>query len=512
MNSSGERIPWLYRFVRDRSAQSETVGVVLILAITIVGTTAVVALGSNAIGGTQSQSATTRAEHAMTLFDSQAATVGLGDSPVRRVSFGGDEGSYAVVPDAGRLTVTHVNFDGGANNDADDVDNPGVSWADGDDDVNLYSGELGAVVYRNDETTIAYQGGGVWRTDGQGRATMVSPPEFHYRGATLTLPVILVRGSGGAGGAATAKISRNAPAVREFPAPTATYPNGDPYDNPSEKGRITITVESEYANAWGDYFEERTDGNITYPAADTVRLELVSTGLTGGFTMPNEGSAIEIRGLYGGHNLDEFEIALRPDDTDSADFANLEWSMYAESGSRQFEAHLAQGTGSGCSATADVVVFYSEDGGTTYESWVGEDAFTAQCSDLNGDGDDEVKLVADFKSTTLLRNEKPSGQLVHFSNSGSRDTTPTFDQHPGATLGAAGNESYEYADGESEQLGTLMSHYLGLMGPGIDLTVDDKSSDSISESASYGSINYPANDRFVTYIHVSENEIRVEFV
>ena len=54
---------------------------------------------------------------------------------------------------------------------------------------------LGSVVSESGDSEIAYQSGGVWRRSGDD-SRMVSPPEFHYRGRTLTLPVIAVNGDG----------------------------------------------------------------------------------------------------------------------------------------------------------------------------------------------------------------------------------------------------------------------------------------------------------------------------
>ncbi|MFC7194689.1 hypothetical protein ACFQL4_08535 [Halosimplex aquaticum] len=50
-----------------------------------------------------------------------------------------------------------------------------------DETKTLTNVTLGAVRYENGDHDIAYQGGGVWKGTEAG-TTMLSPPEFHFRG------------------------------------------------------------------------------------------------------------------------------------------------------------------------------------------------------------------------------------------------------------------------------------------------------------------------------------------
>ena len=486
---------------RRTRGQSEVLGVVLLLAITITGTGLVVAFGSSALDDSKQASELDSAEHAMTQFDSHAAMVALGDSAVQSVSFGQSGGDYSVQPDSGTIKITHINYDGE------------------NDEVVLPETSLGSVVYENDGTTIAYQGGGVWRKGETGASRMVSPPEFHYQSATLTLPIIRVKGSGGAAGSPTGRIREIARAERVYPS-GEQYPNGNFYENPLENGKMVVTIQSEYYEAWADYFRSRTSGTVTVDHSTdpgTVTVDLVSTGITGTFDMPNDGSGVDIRGIVGGHSLSDYVITLQPDDTDSADFSNLQWSMYAENGDRQFEIHLRSQSGSDCSdTTMSATVYYSENGGDTYHGWYDDDAYTTECFDANADGDDEVRLVADFVDDDdadpgLVYQSLSQNQLTHFSLSGATlESSATFDEHKD-NVGWEPQLYSENADENTETVDRLMKHYLALMGPGFDLKVDDKNSDSVNEGASTGTIDYPGSGRFVTYLHITENEVKVEF-
>ena len=180
---SGRRLP-------SRRAQTSVIGIVLIIGLTLAAASAVVIFGSGAIDDGRQQSRIGQAEQAMTQFDSRTAQVALGDSDVQTIRMGQGQGTYRVNESAGRIKLYHEDWDG-SNTSSDE---------------HIYEADLGAVLYESGDTTIAYQGGGVWRRDDDGGATMVSPPELHNRKATLTLPVVRVRGSGSASGNAQASV------------------------------------------------------------------------------------------------------------------------------------------------------------------------------------------------------------------------------------------------------------------------------------------------------------------
>lgn len=518
MSRSGER------------GQSAPIGVALLLGITLLGTTAVVALGSVALTDTQGQSELARSEQAMTLFDSQAAQVALGDSSVQTVDFGSGEGTYSVDPDAGKISIVQLNCD-----DSDDpIDYNSVTDSLGSNGTNVSNDtyllkptDLGKVMYETNDGTLAYQGGGVWQQSESGGVGMVSPPEFHYRGATLTFPLILTRGSGGASGSARATVTAPNDPTKVFANSKKQYPsrcwNGSTSEqltNPVTNGSVVVRIESEYAKGWGRYFETRTEGIITHPAEDVVLIELISLGQIGDFDMPGEGSSITVSGASESHATEEFTIRIRPDNTDSANFNDIQWSMYAEEGNQQFEIHLVQGTGGGCgSTTADIAVYYSDDGGETYQGWKKEDAFTAKCKDLNDDDDEEIYMDVGF-----VDNENGLGDSVDIESSDanltygslSRSDILYFDpqqgdlEDPTEFSGHDDWESKTYSSGNTETIDRLVNHYFAELPKEFALTVDDKSGNSINEGGSSGRLITGGSGRYVTYLHVTENEVDIE--
>ena len=220
-------------------AQSEVLGTVLLLGLTVavVGTT--VALGGAALDDSQRTADFQRVEGAMTQVDSKASLVAHGESPAQRVRMNvGRDADLRVDEDAGwmRIEVT--------TSESPNATNETVP--------------LGAVVYERGGDTVAYQGGGVWRSTGGG-STMVSPPEFHYRGSdgteTLTLPLVAIENGSERLGDEVRITGTGARPERVFPSP-----NGS---NPLLGGNVTITVQSDYADAWGRFFETRTSATVT---------------------------------------------------------------------------------------------------------------------------------------------------------------------------------------------------------------------------------------------------------
>lgn len=516
----------------DDRGQSAPIGVALLLGLTILGTTAVVALGGVALSDTQTQSELARAEQSMTLFDSQAAQVALDDSSVQTVDLGRGEGTYSVQPDAGQISIVQLNCDDrDVATDYDPVtDSLGANGTAGSNDTYLLEPtKLGAVTYETDDETLAYQGGGVWVQSRSGGVNMVSPPEFHYRDATLTFPVILTRGSGGASGTASATVTAPNDPTQVFAKPGEEYPprcqnstSTQHLSNPVTNGSVVVRIESEYAKGWGRYFDARTEGNITYPTDDVVLIELISPGRIGDFDMPGEGGSITVSGTTGDHATQEFTIRLRPDDTDSANFNNLQWSMYVEENDKQLEFSLRKSGSGGCSGgstgiTADLVVYYSDDGGTTYQGWKEQDAFAAECDDLNGDGNNEIYMDIEFVdnedsdlSFVDVESDDPSlsyqslsqNELTAFKPNGNFESSTTFSGH-----GDWESKTYDSTDAES--IDRLVNHYFAELPDEFALTVDDKNSDTISEAGSSGRLVTGGSGLYVTYIHVTENEISV---
>ncbi|MFB6092496.1 MAG: hypothetical protein ABEK02_05750 [Haloquadratum sp.] len=498
-------------------AQSN-VGLVLLLALTITSAGVVVAIGSAAIEDVQQEAAVDRAVHSMTLLDARTAVVGLGEGSVQTLQLApSGSGRYTVAADRGWLRITHRNYTAGANE-------------------TIYEASLGAVTYRTDETVIAYQGGGVWRHR-NGGTTMVSPPEFHYRGTTLTLPVIRVRSTDAASGRTTAIVRRASALRRIYPNETDVNDDGvgAPYDiespdgsirqyrNPVRNGTVAVTVHSRFYEGWADYFRTRTTGTVSVDDDNrTATVVLESAGEVGAFSLPAKNEGVAVRGMAGGHSVTDFEVSV---EKDHGTFNNIFVSFYIEEGDRAYEAvvEVPDGMGNYCdggpgSETLTMDVYYGDK--STPEGvhrWT-NDSIPADTG--------PVRLACEGDGTVIEIDFTSSAQTLTYGSS-SVDEETKFDwdeRNESATeranpisfnhTGEDGENTTYYVDDE-QTLRILTRHYFAKFAPGLDVSVyhgpGNRGTTQIDTSASGGTLRYEtvAGTSYITYLHVTENNVTV---
>lgn len=226
--------------------QSSLIGVILIILITSIGISVVLFIGVGALADAQQSAKIDRAESTMTQLDSQAALVALGSTNAQQIDFPhSNDGVVNVNGTAGSIKILVVNETG---------------------ESLIVEKNLGSLQYEFDDTTLAYQGGGVWR-ERDGNAIMVSPPEYHYRDQTLTFPIIRVSGTSGSIAQGGAIQIRNGGSVQHFPSATQS--------NPLRSGHLHVEITSKYHEGWKSYFETRSEGAVTHhPMNQTVSVNL----------------------------------------------------------------------------------------------------------------------------------------------------------------------------------------------------------------------------------------------
>ena len=491
---SNPRVPPPYRFVRDTAAQSAPVSVLLLLAITVMGTGLVVGLGATALDDTRREADLQRTEHALTLLDSRGAMTALGESGSQHVRLSGSgDGAYAVHDDSGWLRIRHLNHTGTGENEM------------------VYNASLGSLVYRNGDTRLAYEGGGVWRTTADG-TVMVSPPEFHFRDATLVLPIIRVGGSGSASGSVDAAIDRGETARHVFPNATdvATNGTGAPYDhgganytNPIEEGTVEITIHSDHYRGWAKFFRTRTEGNVSVDHANRLaRVELLTVSAVGAFPMPAEGNGVNVRGMPNeGAPVTAFELTLEADNG-GRNFGNLHWSLYVDKGDERFELHFYSPnkcSGGSFSGDIDVSVYYWNTSSSKYEGWQNQSVDPATSPDFS----------VDCSDYTLSMNLGGNTPMTY----GDIDMTGNDNKwYFGSDIKSSSAKPTTPFDESEAPLGDVINHYFELLGPEFTLTVTDGpgGSSRIDEGASSGQLEYEGGGaRYITYLHVTENEVRI---
>lgn len=499
-------------FASDRSGQASTVGTALLLVITLVGTGLIVTIGGSAIDSTQQSADISRAEHSMTMLDSRAAVVALDETDSASTRFSQpDSGSFYVEEDTGRMTIVHHNYTGNGTNQT------------------IYDDQLGAVVYENSDTTIAYQGGGVWRSDG-GASRMVSPPEFHYRGSTLTLPIIQIQGTDSARGGSTALMTSTGDAESLYPTTGSTYnETGEPYANPVANGTVTVTVEGPYYQGWAQYFRSRTDGNVTVDHDDqTATIELIAAGLGDEFDIPADPSEpIPIRGMEEGHAVEQFDVTISQDTTGNQ-FNEMYFSFWIDDGGRELEimVHVPGGGGNFCDGDdlednldpLEMDVYYYDSGTSEgHHAWT-NDSIPADTGPVRLECDnDEPSVYIHYTGDQNLTYGNFTTNDNQWYHDRDNTTASTMNFTPSHT--AQGNAPSEPSDtfgtNDAASLDLLINHYFALFGPDLDLRYNQGpgGSDPVDPLASGGTLDYYAtgNSKFLTYLHISEHRIEVEF-
>jgi hypothetical protein len=223
---------------------------ILLLGLTVVGTTAIVVYGGAALNDTENAMESRNVEHAMKQLDARASRVAIGSSSAQEVTIPTqNDGTLRSESDSGWINVSVKNRSSG-------------------EVTTIVNQTLGQVVYANDGKKIAYQGGGVWKTQ-EGNSVMLSSPEMHFRGQTLTLPIVTIQDDQEFSD--QVRIEANGSAERKFPGSTD-------FDNPiSGNKHVNVTIHSEYYEAWADFMLDRA-GGVVHVDDDkqTVTLELVS--------------------------------------------------------------------------------------------------------------------------------------------------------------------------------------------------------------------------------------------
>lgn len=220
----------------ETRSTSEVVGVALLVGIVIIGVLVILFAGLSQLGDSQDEIEISQAEQALTEFDGEAIRVATGSTSSQRISLGlqGNSGTLDVEPESGTITVEY--FDALTEKNRTEV---------------LHT-SIGTVVYENGQTTVGYQGGGVWRSDGDS-SVMVSPPEISFEGNTLTMPVIETH----RGGSVHSDVEITASGVSEQAFPDRKA-EGHNLTNRVNDGIIEITIQSRYYQAWARFFEKET--------------------------------------------------------------------------------------------------------------------------------------------------------------------------------------------------------------------------------------------------------------
>lgn len=204
--------------------QSEVLGVVLLLGVVMLSIGTIFYTGGGDFEAAKQGIGIEIAEHELKKLAGGIKDVAVGDSPVKTVQLELEDGQTA-----GATTIN-----GGTGQ---------ISVSVGGS--NIYSGYLGTVRFEQGTAAVAYQGGGVFRKYPSGGAGIAQVPgwsENNYSSPTLTIPLIVVEGSGSPG---TAVEVTDVNSQDKYP---------DKYVAASDT--VTVTITSEFYEAWALFFRD----------------------------------------------------------------------------------------------------------------------------------------------------------------------------------------------------------------------------------------------------------------
>lgn len=244
------------------SGQSEIIGVLLLIAISLVSIGIISVYSTPTILQGTEYISSQEAENGFASLDARITSVTSGSSVVEPIEMGVGSEKLVSEPESVHINITQ--------------EYTTAPW----DNRSLYEGEIGRLSYSKGDEVIAYEGGAVFRKQPQSNGSvMVSEPSILHNGETLGVSIHNI--TSGVSVSGTSKVTLNPTAETEvvFPNTTYTAPGEEKKMNPLENGTVYITVESKFFSAWADFFNETEQTEVksinSTDGEGTVRARLL---------------------------------------------------------------------------------------------------------------------------------------------------------------------------------------------------------------------------------------------
>jgi hypothetical protein len=346
---------------------------------------------------------------------------------------------------------------------------------------------MGKIIYQLGDRTIAYEGNGVWSKYPSG-SVMLSPPDFHYDGITLTLPVINISGSASVGGRGTAAVSfkkKSTPLV-QYPKPNWTNPI-----NYNAGDKVYMNITSDFYDAWADYarslsYTKVSENKTTHTTSIEFTVAPVTLERNSSITNP-----IVFRWLNPGDStpLDNFSFRIYG----TPSLTNLNWQMSTQSGTKTLVIQLDQYS----SGWIEIRVGYQDIsiGKPNAELWINSSAFPINTTAIPNYADIDLlnSIYLTYTDHDTLYNDygvPSSGNACGLSIGSSLDT-PAYSWLPGKVINAWSQQS----------LYNVTQHYFQLMMQDVPLN-HCLESGNIDYVNSTMHVNYTGN---LSYLYVTDN-------
>ncbi len=446
--------------LRSRCAVSEVIGVLFILGIIVTTVSLLLVTGLPNINDYQEKTKLLNVEQAFTVLDSRISNNALGESPSQVMQLDTSGGSISLLNDSdyGRMRL--------------------IFRMSGTEHM-IYNNTIGTVRYELNDEEVGYEGGGVWRKYANGGTIMISPPEFHYNGETLTLPIIRLNGSSSiASGTVTLHAtSQNLQTV--FYQNTSTNPL---FINPVYGSEIIVKIKSRYYKSWAKYFEERTEFHgVVVHDADSEALAYLNPRPPSvrPYEMP-----LDIIGL---------------NTTNKTPVKSFKFELANATSDLQLNINATKPTGEKLSIDLQKRGGAGTEGGTITISYQNASREELWESDT---GEGVIHAIVNDTGTFDLMNV--TGNLTYFSN----DKSWTWADDPFRP------GTYNKSDGPIP-ITVIIWHYMRLMGPTFtfDYAVTGYSQPKgFTAPGSKIYLEYDTMPPHITYLHIVEHKVDVKLI
>ncbi|HIH43740.1 MAG TPA: hypothetical protein HA257_01240 [Candidatus Methanoperedenaceae archaeon] len=471
------------KFIESSSGTTELVGHALLIGIAGAAIAVIVSMGMPAIEDFKSTAQNQKVEQSFTVFDSRVSKATLGESPLQVLEFDLGGGSVSVMENSttypSYIIIRRIN----------------------ESDILV---PMGAVRYVLNSRVIGYEGGGVWSEYPNGNSLMLSPPEMHYNGETLTLPAITVRGNSSAGGKGSSaiRVSSAGDPVILYPNTTEINIGGKWIRNrtnpiPLAAGEVTLIIKSEFYKGWADFARRliytRVSTNSTNKTA-TITL-LVVTPSPG--RVPITDPQI-IRGLnpYNTEPLNNFSYHF--ENRANKPLNSMDWQLTVIQGTKKLIFHMQKKLGPN-EIILNIGYQDTSKPGDNAETWQWNAAQSG--FPIMGSGANE------YFDIDLLN----TSNTLEYSDVTVGATTPCTGKIVGSTRNDTAFTWSGVTTGYNLPIANVTQHYMQLMAPNIDLDNCAPASDPVDYSTSTVNLGYDTAGG-ITFLHVTQNPMNFSVV
>lgn len=475
----------------NKLAVSSVVGITIMLAITLLSIGIMILYTLPAIDDMEDMAKAQKIEQGFTVFDSRASKASLGESPLQTTGLSLMGGSVEVIGDddaynESRMMIIALSFNSTWYNSFYQNHKYWNAWESYENTYPDFAGlnaSMGKIVYTSGDRIIAYEGGGVWSKYPTGGTVMISPPEFHFNGETLTLPIMKIAGNTSVAGSTEASVS-----VAATNDPEILYPNTSAnslFVNPLEADKILIYIQSDYYDGWAEYAETLISTTATLDNANkTAILELDTMPEMGTFPITQNFKIAQLN-ESNPEPIYNFSFYIDVVTKDASNFNSAQFWLRASAGTKEIEYETDKNT-------INHIKYRDTAVSTDWETWVDSGyEFTEYEDPANKK---HANCTFDLLNKTYLM-EYSDKKIEEYSWNVTSSTTML----PNLTI----------ADGDTQSLYNITQHYFKLMAQegSIDCTWEQKTNSKVEEIDSEYTLIYDGGGALITYLHVTTNEL-----